>query len=239
MALRISNKLKDIRIKLLAAKYVLQAGKPVPVRKLTLRRMTVEEARYAGLAKGLATLPVPDSLRLGRKVLPVPKDMEELCGNITYGQRLFFTQKEGFDTGIILRLVAGYYYTLYTGCTWNEKRALSFGKIVLNSLAKDLYPVATHLTELMEQLVARESKLLQRQPTKQEKAAGIERLAKFADLTSLLFLQESFRCTAEQVMLAPYDDCLVRFMLAKEQNQFNERLTEIYRKENQPKKGKK
>ena len=231
--------LENLRIKWLAAYYVATATKVVPVRKLTLRRMTLEPHRYAGLAEGLAELPLPDTLRIGRRRMAIPQTLDELSSSLTYGQRMYLTQHEGYDVGVILRLVAGYYYPLYTGRPWDERKALSFGAKVLSSLVVELYPVSKHLIGLMEQLTKRESTLLHREPTKQEKAAGIERLAKFADLTALLFLQDSFKTSAEQIMLAPYDDCLVRFMLANEQNKYAERLAEVHRKENAPKKNRK
>lgn len=223
--------LKELKLKWKAFYYVATASREVSINRLTLERYTLEPHRYAGLAEGLASLPVPESIRIGRHTYAVPSDVDDFCAELTYGQRQYLAEKEVIDTGIILRLIAGYYYPIATGKKWNEREALSFGRIVLNSLVKDLYPTATHLTTLMEQLVTRESKLLQRTPSKQEKAAGIDKLTKFADLTAMLFLQQSFNATPEQVMLLPYNDCLVRFMLSKEQAAFQDRLTEVYRKE--------
>jgi hypothetical protein len=236
MALK--DRLQDWRIKLMAASYVLQAGKVVPLSKLTLRRFAMEQERYAGLAEGLSQLPVPPFVRIGRKVFAVPSTVEEFCDTVCYGQVMYFKQREGFDVGIILRYVAGYFYPQYTQTGWDEKGALQFGAKILSLNVKELYPVSKHLVALMEQLVTQESKLLQRTPSRQEQAAGIERLGKFADLTSLLFLQDSFNCTEAEVMRQPYNDCLVRFMLAKEQAAFAERLTEVYRQDSKPKGGK-
>jgi hypothetical protein len=42
---------------------------------------------------------------------------------------------------------------------------------------------------------------------------------------------QSFNLTEAAVMQLPYDDCLVRFMLQKEQQAFNERLAELRNKE--------
>jgi len=91
------------------------------------------------------------------------------------------------------------------------------------------------LVKLMGDLAERERKLLHREPTKQERAAGIERLNVFSDLTALLFLQQSFNCTEAQVAEKPYNDCLVRFMLQKEQNAYAERLQDVYQKESEQK----
>ena len=237
MALR--NTFENLRIKWLAAYYIARAGKVVPIHKLTLRTMTMQPARYTSLAEDLAALPLPDALRFGRKRLPVPPDVETFGRSITYGQRLYFAQKEGFDLGIILRYVAGYYYPIVTGRPWNETDALRFGRNILDLYVTELYPVSQHLVNLMAELATREQKLLHREPTKQERAAGVERLNKFADLTALMFLMEQFKCDEAAVMAKPYDDCLVRFMLAKEQAAYQERLTEVYRKEAAPKTRKK
>lgn len=224
--------LEDLYIKLLAARYILLAGRAVPVNRLTLRTMFMQTERYAALAVDLASLPLPQALAFGRKRYAVPADVEMFGRNITYGQRLYFAQAEGFDLGIILRFITGYYYPIVTGRPWDETKALAFGKKVLALHVTELYPVAKHLSELMAELVTREKKLLHREPTKQERAAGIERLNKFADLTALIFLMDAFKCDEAAVMLKPYDDCLVRFMLAKEQASYQERLTEVYRSEN-------
>jgi len=227
--------LKGWRLKLLVAMRIQRATRVVGVDKLTLYRMTAEPQRYSGLAEGLKDLPVPLTLKVGRQVLPVPQDLDTLCGNITYGQRMWFAEQEQWDTGLIVRLLAGYYQPLYTKMPWQETAALLFRNKVIHLLAKDVYPIANHFTQLMEQLVERERKLLHRTPTAEEKAAGIERLTRFADLTAVLFLQDSFKCTVDAVMGLPYNDCLVRFMLAKEQGEYQDRLTAVYREKNKSK----
>ena len=56
-----------------------------------------------------------------------------------------------------------------------------------------------------------------------ELAAGIEKLNVFSDLTSLDFLRDAMKCTVPEVLLTPYNECLVRFMVAKEQADYQER----------------
>ena len=222
--------LKTAIVKLQATKAVLLAGGIVPVRKLTLWHVLFEPERYAGIVEGLCSLPVPPVLRIGRRTMEVPQDLEQFCAAICYGQKLYLATDEPFDVGVILRYVAGYFYPIYTGKRWDEARALLYGKKILSSPVVTLYPVAIHLVSLMEQLVKREHTLLHREPTQEERAAGVETLNKFAALTALIFLQEQFHCTAEEVMLLPYDDCLVRFMLAKEEGAYRERLMAIMNK---------
>lgn len=205
------------------------------IERLRLIDMVKEPIVYDGLRSGLNELPLPDKLKIKRKILTIPKTISDFGDNITYGQRLYFARPEGNDYGIILRFVAGFYYPIYTGKVWNENSALRFGAKVLNSRAMDLFPVARHFVDLMGEIAERELNLLQREPTRQEHAAGIEKLAKFADLNALIFLCESFKCDESAVMTKPYNDCLVRFMLQKESNAFTERLSEVYRNEQKQK----
>jgi hypothetical protein len=144
-------------------------------------------------------------------------------------------RKEENDFGAILRVIEGYYYPLVTRYEihklviykgtykWDEDKALLFGKYILPLKAKDLYPVAMHLTTLIGEMAEREQKLLHREPTKMELAAGIEKLNVFSELTSLDFLRDAMKCTVPEVLLTPYNECLVRFMVAKEQADYQER----------------
>jgi hypothetical protein len=43
------------------------------------------------------------------------------------------------------------------------------------------------------------------------------------------------KCTIPEVLLQPYDECLVRFMQAKEQNDFQERYYDLMKRESEPK----
>jgi hypothetical protein len=203
--------------------------------KLTLKEMMNNFHLYYGLPDGLVQLPVPDKLKMGRKKLPVPQTLEEFTKNLCYGQRLFMMRKEDNDFGVIVRILDGYYYTLKTGEKWDEDKALLFGKIVINLLVKDLYPTAMHLINLVAEMAEREQKLLHREPSKIELAAGIEKLNVFSELTSLDFLRDAMKCTVPEVLLTPYDECLVRFMIAKETADFQERYFELMKEQSQPK----
>jgi hypothetical protein len=203
--------------------------------KLTLKEMMNNFHLYYGLPDGLVQLPVPDKLKMGRKELPVPQTLEEFTSHLCYGQRLFMMRKEDNDFGVIVRILDGYYYTLKTGEKWDEDKALLFGKIVINLLVKDLYPTAMHLINLVAEMAEREQKLLHREPSKIELAAGIEKLNVFSELTSLDFLRDAMQCTVPEVLLTPYDECLVRFMIAKETADFQERYFELMKEQSQPK----
>jgi len=201
--------------------------------KLTLIEMINNFHLYIGLPDGLSQLPLPEYIKIKRKKLSIPKDLKEFTDSICYGQRLFLMRKEENDFGSILRVVNGYYYSYFK--KWDEDNALLFGKYILTLKAKDLYPVAMHLTTLIGEMAEREQKLLHREPTKIEFAAGIEKLNVFSDLTSLDFLRDAMKCTVPEVLLTPYNECLVRFMIAKEQADFQERYYDLARKESQPK----
>jgi hypothetical protein len=200
--------------------------------KLTLKDM-LNEPLYSGLAEGLSELPLPESIRIEKNNYPIPNSLEAFTKSICYGQRVFIVRKEYNDFGSILRMIDGYYYTLVTKLKWDEEKALLFGKKVLNCKVIELYPVAMQLITLTAEMVTREQKLLHREPTKIEQAAGIDKLNKYSELTALDFLRDSLRLTVPEVLLTPYNECLVRFMLAKDVAEFQERHFELLKSMNE------
>jgi len=203
--------------------------------KLTLKEMMLNFELYLGLPDGLAQLPCPEKIQIRKNYYQVPKDMDDFTKNICYGQRMFFTQKEDNDFGLIIRILDGYYYPIVTGKKWDADKALLFGKYIITCTVEELYPVAMHLITLVSDMTDREQKLLHREPSKMELAAGIEKLNIFSELTALDFLRDVMKVTVPEVLLTPYNECLVRFMLAKETADFQERYYELVKEESQPK----
>jgi len=199
--------------------------------RLTLGEMIDNYDLYRGLPDGLVKLPVPRTLRIAGRHLPVPQTHEEFINNLCYGQRLFFTQDEPHDWGIILRAIDGYFYPLSTGEPWNIDKALAFGKKVLSCGVVEIYPVAMQLTKLVNEMAERERLLLHREPSKMELAAGVEKLNVFAELTSLDFLRDTMKITVPEVLLTPYKECLVRFMLQREVEDYRERYFDLMQAE--------
>jgi hypothetical protein len=156
----------------------------------------------------------------------IPQTLDEFTNSLCYGQRIFLGVKENEDISIILRQIDGYYYPIVTGLPWDEKKSLNFGKLVLTCNIIDLYPIAMHLINLVSEMAQRETRLLRREPSKIEKLAGIDKLNLYSELAALDFLRTSMDKTMEQVMLTPYNECLVRFMMAKETIAYQERLFE-------------
>ena len=198
----------------------------INIEDLTLKEMINNFLLYSGLPDGLTQLPLPEYIKIGKK-LSIPQNLDEFTENICYGQRLFLVRKEENDFGSILRTIDGYYYPLATVNKWDEDKALLFGKNVLPLKVIDLYPVAMHLVTLTSEMIEQEQKLLHREPTKMELAAGIEKLNVFSELVSLDFLRDAMKCTVAEVLLTPYKECLVRFMVAKETAEFQERHFEL------------
>jgi hypothetical protein len=192
------------------------------INHLTLKDMIENIQLYSGLPDGLIQLPLPDSIKINSKALSIPGTMEELSKMICYGQRLFLVRKEDNDFGAILRVMDGYYYTLSTKQKWDEDKALLFGKKILTLLVKDLYPVAMHMITLVGEVINKEQELLYREPTKIEKAAGIDKLNVFSELSSLYFLRDTLKVTIPEVLLTPYNECLVLFMKAKTESDYME-----------------
>lgn len=191
--------------------------------KLTLKHMLLNFQDYAGIVDGLIQLPIPIYLKIKKKYYPIPDDLEDFTKNICYGQRLFLTRKEDNDFGMIIRTIEGYYYSLVTHKNWDEDHALIFGRYVIMMNVQEVYPVAMYLINLIGEMIEQEKKLLYRAPSKMELAAGIEKLNIFSDLTSLDFLRDVMKCTVPEVLLTPYKECLVRFMIAKETAEYQER----------------
>lgn len=202
------------------------------IEKLTLFDMIKYPELYSGLADGLIDLPLPDKLKI-KKILTIPLNREQLAENICYGQRLYLAREELNDFGIIIRLVGGYFYPEITGLKFNEEKIFGIVKYIVTCLAKDIYPVALHLVKLISELIANEQKVLYKEPTKLELAAGIEKLNAYSELNTLDFLSNAMRCTPEEVMLTPYNECLVRLMNAKEMNEYQERYFKLQMEESQ------
>ena len=203
------------------------------IEKISLKQMF--NPQYTGLSDGLTQLPMPEQMQIGRVKFPIPQNMDELCENICYGQRLFLVRKEDNDIGMILRVIDGYYYPMFTKNKWDEDKALLFGKKVITLKVVNLYPIAMHLVTLIAQMVEREQKLLHREPSKQEKAAGIDKLSIFSELNALDYLRDSLKKTIEEVMLTPYNECLVRFMREKEVGAYQDRYMEVIKRESESK----
>jgi hypothetical protein len=132
-------------------------------------------------------------------------------------------------------VIDGYYYSLVTGNKWDSDKALLFGEYVLSCKVIHLYPVAMHLISLVAELAEREKQLLFREPSKIELAAGIEKLNIFSELTSLDFLRDTMKITIAEVLLTPYKECLVRFMIAKETEEYRERYFKLMQEMSKPK----
>lgn len=205
------------------------------ISKITLQDMMFDMQSYRLLPDRLVLLPVVEYIRIGKRDYYVPQTLEEFSGSICYGQRLFFTQKEDNDFGCILRIMDGYYYSIVTKKNWDADKALLFGKNILTCKVVDLYPVAMHLIQLVADMVEKERKLLHREPSKMELAAGIEKMNVFAEMTSLDFLRDSMKVTIPEVLLTPYNECLVRFMMAKASNDFQDSYYKLMQEDSKPK----
>ena len=205
---------------------------------LTIGDMELYPDIYGGLAEGLIELPCPESIKIGQESYHVPATMEELSDNICYGQRLYLCRKEENDITLSVRILLGYYYPYMTDSKWNEEKLLLFREKVLTCKAKDVYPITVMFTNLIKDIAERERELLHREPSKMEIAAGIEKLDAFAELNALDFLRDAMKITIEEVLLTPYNECLVRFLNAKELSEYQNRYYEIMRKDVTPNKSK-
>lgn len=207
----------------------------IGINKLTFRDIVTNYDVYSGLHEGLTQLPSHGEITISKKKYKVPDTVEEFIDSLCYGQRIYLLSEESDDFGVIIRILTGYYFPIVEKEKWNSDKALLFGRKVINCKAKEVYPVASQLIKHLGQLAERERSLLHREPTKMERAAGIEKLNVFSDLTSLDFLRDEMKITTEEVLLQPYKECLVRFMLAKEKYEYQERLFKLMQEETEAK----
>lgn len=206
----------------------------IRVERLRLWQM-MSKWEYHALADDLVKLPVPERILIKSKYYYVPTTLDEFTKTLTYGQRLFLARKTENDFDAMIRVIDGYYYPLVTGKKWNEENALLFGKYVLTCKVFELYPVVMQIVTLIEQMTDREYRLLHREPSKVEQAAGIEKLTVFSELTSINFLADAMRIPLAEVFTQPYNECLVRFMLEKEMNDYRDRYFKLLKEESESK----
>lgn len=199
----------------------------IHIGKLKLGNFIADHKYYYGLVDGLMQLPVPESIRIGKKIFNVPKTMTELADTICYGQRLYMPREEKNDVDLILRIICGYYFSLVTQKKWDEDSLFEIKEIVINCTVKELYPTAMHFVELISQLIDQEVKLLHRDLSKIEIAAGIDMLNPFSELNALDFLRDCMKVTVPEVLLSPYQECLVRFMNNKAHSDYQLRYAQL------------
>ena len=195
--------------------------------RLTLFDMIKHPEIYSGLPEGLIELPLPDEFKIGKKLLTIPSDREQYANSICYGQRIYLARKEENDYDMIIRHIGGYYLNGYK----ENIKVLTLIKKVVSCKAKEIYPIALHLVNLMSELTINEQKLLHREPTKMEIAAGIEKLDVYAELNVLDFLRDVMKITIKEVWETPYNECLVRLMNAKEIMDYQERYYKLQNEE--------
>lgn len=206
----------------------------IRVERLRLWQM-MSKWEYHALADDLVKLEVPQRILIKSKYYYVPTTLDEFCKTLTYGQRLFLARKTENDFDAMIRVIDGYYYPLVTGKKWNEDNALLFGKYVLTCKVFELYPVVMQIIGLIDQMTDREYRLLHREPSKVEQAAGIEKLTVFSELTSISFLADAMKIPLADVFIQPYNECLVRFMLEKEITDYRDRYFKLMKEESESK----
>ena len=203
----------------------------IPVENLTLKQFLKHADRYISLIEDLVNLPCPDRMRIGLNYYPVPQNIDQLTETICYGQRLFLAGSVEGDMATILHTIIGYYYPLIFNGGWDIDKANKVLSKIQSCNVVELFPASYQMLKLTGDLIERERKLLNRKVKPEEIQAGIDILNKYADLSAIDFLRESKRLNSDnEIMLLSYSECLVRFMKEKEEQEFAERLREIYEK---------
>jgi hypothetical protein len=200
----------------------------IPIEQLTLKQIVKHQDRYSSLIDDLANLPCPGEIRIGLKYFHVPQDINELTETICFGQRLFLAEKTHDDLETIIHTIIGYYYP-YIFKYWDRDKTKKVLPKIYNCNAVELFPAGYQILKLTGELIEREKKLLYRKIKSEEIQAGIDKLNKYSDIASIDFLREKKHLINDnEIMLLPYSECLVRFMKEKEEQEYAERLREVY-----------
>lgn len=190
----------------------------INLRYLTLKRFIAlsEKGDTSDLIEFYKSLPTPLTMRIGFKRYKVPQTLDELIQSINWEQRLFLAvEPENYLDGV-LRMFDCWFYSILTGKEFSEKEAYRIGKKALNCNVDELLPFAEKMQSLVVEMLEFEQEKTAGATNKTWLAAGGAKLAIYADMVTIDFLANEFKCTQDEVMEKPYADCLVRLMRQKD-----------------------
>lgn len=191
---------------------------------LTLKRLIAlsSQGDCAQLIEDFSGFYFDGKIRIGIKEYKPQMTLQEFQSTITWGQRLFFAKEpENFLDGV-LRMFCGTFYTALTGKDFDMTKCLSVGKKALNCNVDQLLPFSVHMIKMVEALLVDEYARTGGKEDKTWTAAGGAKLNKYGDLLTLDFLASELSLTYgkqmghNDVLAAPYLDCLVRLSKRKE-----------------------
>lgn len=134
------------------------------------------------------------------------------------------------DLEAMLIYVSGYYQPIVTKKKYSEERTIDFFKKVVHLNVKELYPVCGKLMRLFEETISIEEKKLNSTPDQTKRAAGIERLGLFSELSIMEMIAEKTRLPIYEVPTIEYNLVFSFLLKEKEMNDFQERYNELIMK---------
>jgi len=194
---------------------------------LTLKRLAKMKGNTALLQKQLSELACPNEIRIGLKYYPVPLTVNEFKSNLCWGQRLMMNTVHTSDFESFLFYFANYYQPIVTKKPHSEKAVMAFYKKIVNCHVEEIYPVLTKLVNHYLELVQIEARKLSSPPDKKLRAAEIDRLKPFNDLSILELVSNKCKVRLDEAHLQPYNVVFALLWYEKEQQEFQKRYNEI------------
>ena len=199
------------------------------VKYLTLKKLLTLSTKHGcnKLIDQLCELPCPDKIRIGLRYYHVPKSIEEFTESICWGQRLFMSSEQSTELEALLYLLACYYQPQITKSQFDEKKVIKVFKRLLSSNAIELFPAVNRLSFLFAKAVQNETDKLNGTVTREMRAAEIDRLKPFAELSILQTISDKCKVPLMEAHLVEYNVVFAILWAEKETADFNKRYQEL------------
>lgn len=192
---------------------------------LTLRGLLKMPQREV-LIQQLSELACPEFLRIGLRYYKVPTNVHEFRDSLCWGQRLMMATPHTYDHESMLYFVANYFYP----GGHSPEGVQKFYPKLFNSFAKDIYPVLVRLVSLFEQTIEIEEKKLTGFVSPEMRAADIDKLKAFTDLSILQMIAEKTGCKLKDAHLEGYNTVFALLLQEKETADFARRYEQILKR---------
>jgi hypothetical protein len=179
------------------------------------------------LQKQLTELACPYTITIGLRTYLVPITVNDLRDNICWGQRLLMATPHTNDFESILYFVCNYYQPIVTRSPFDENKVNRLYKKIARVNVVDLYPVLVRLVTLFTEMVEIEAQKLNSEPSKEMRAAEVDRLKPFSDLNILEMISNKCKVPLSEAHLQEYNVVFALLWCEKETADFNQRFYQI------------
>jgi len=199
------------------------------VKHLTLKRLINLASKHdcSILLNQLAELPCPTKLRIGVREYAIPNSIEQFTDNICWGQRLYMASKQTNEFESILYLIASFYQPILDKSKFDDEKVLNTFVRLLNCNADEILPVLNRFSIFFADMIANEMAKLNREVTREMRAAEINKLQPFSDMSILELIAERCKVPLLEAHLINYNIVLVLLWKDKETDEFGKRYNEL------------